>query len=199
MLTVMMSADVFFCLLKMAPRAVSRSSLLNHMAREHSFSIGLPDNIVYCSEFLDTLQDKLDRYANRCFLFTALSFVSRAFSFCSPRFSLQCLYCEKTFRDKTTLKEKSSPPHQRQKPRVRPLLRHQLPGKAQRHTRHTLPRQDKRSSSVEANARPECIVPILKRPSCPVRNWEKRGRSCKAKMTVSWRMMRMSKYPHVAL
>lgn len=134
-----------------------------------------------------------------CFLFTALSFVSRAFSFCSPRFSLQCLYCEKTFRDKTTLKEKSSPPHQRQKPRVRPLLRHQLPGKAQRHTRHTLPRQDKRSSSVEANARPECIVPILKRPSCPVRNWEKRGRSCKAKMTVSWRMMRMSKYPHVAL
>ncbi|XP_006810291.1 zinc finger protein 277-like [Neolamprologus brichardi] len=63
----------------MAPRAVSRSSLLNHMAREHSFSIGLPDNIVYCSEFLDTLQDKLD--------------------------SLQCLYCEKTFRDKTTLKD----------------------------------------------------------------------------------------------
>lgn len=57
----------------------NRSSLLNHMAREHSFSIGLPDNIVYCSEFLDTLQDKLD--------------------------NLQCLYCEKTFRDKTTLKD----------------------------------------------------------------------------------------------
>ncbi|XP_063324113.1 zinc finger protein 277-like isoform X1 [Pelmatolapia mariae] len=57
----------------------NRSSLLNHMAIEHSFSIGLPDNIVYCSEFLDTLQDKLD--------------------------SLQCLYCEKTFRDKTTLKD----------------------------------------------------------------------------------------------
>ncbi|KAF7223978.1 zinc finger protein 277 [Nothobranchius furzeri] len=57
----------------------NRSSLLNHMAREHSFSIGLPDNIVYCDEFLDTLQNKLD--------------------------SLQCLYCEKTFRDKTTLKD----------------------------------------------------------------------------------------------
>ncbi|CAJ1055877.1 LOW QUALITY PROTEIN: zinc finger protein 277 [Xyrichtys novacula] len=57
----------------------NRSSLLNHMAREHSFSIGLPDNIVYCNEFLDTLQNKLDR--------------------------LQCLYCEKTFRDKTTLKD----------------------------------------------------------------------------------------------
>ncbi|XP_069570571.1 zinc finger protein 277 [Brachyistius frenatus] len=57
----------------------NRSSLLNHMAREHSFSIGLPDNIVYSSQFLDTLQDKLD--------------------------NLQCLYCEKTFRDKTTLKD----------------------------------------------------------------------------------------------
>uniref|UniRef100_A0A667Y7K6 Zinc finger protein 277 n=1 Tax=Myripristis murdjan TaxID=586833 RepID=A0A667Y7K6_9TELE len=57
----------------------NRSSLLNHMAREHSFSIGLPDNIVYCNEFLDALQSKLD--------------------------NLQCLYCEKTFRDKTTLKD----------------------------------------------------------------------------------------------
>ncbi|KAJ8002835.1 hypothetical protein DPEC_G00163100 [Dallia pectoralis] len=57
----------------------NRSSLLNHMAREHSFSVGLPDNIVYCIEFLDHLQKKLD--------------------------NLQCLYCEKTFRDKTTLKD----------------------------------------------------------------------------------------------
>uniref|UniRef100_A0A665W035 Zinc finger protein 277 n=1 Tax=Echeneis naucrates TaxID=173247 RepID=A0A665W035_ECHNA len=57
----------------------NRSTLLNHMAREHSFSIGLPDNIVYCTEFLDALQRKLD--------------------------NLQCLYCEKTFRDKTTLKD----------------------------------------------------------------------------------------------
>ncbi|CAN9498817.1 unnamed protein product [Ophioblennius macclurei] len=57
----------------------NRSSILNHMAHEHSFSIGLPDNIVYCHQFLDTLQDKLD--------------------------NLQCLYCEKTFRDKTTLKD----------------------------------------------------------------------------------------------
>lgn len=40
---------------------VSRSSLLNHMAREHSFSVGLPDNIVYCKQFLETLQSKLDR------------------------------------------------------------------------------------------------------------------------------------------
>ncbi|KAG7235910.1 hypothetical protein INR49_001890 [Caranx melampygus] len=39
----------------------NRSSLLNHMAREHSFSIGLPDNIVYCNDFLDALQSKLDK------------------------------------------------------------------------------------------------------------------------------------------
>uniref|UniRef100_F7DEP0 Zinc finger protein 277 n=1 Tax=Ornithorhynchus anatinus TaxID=9258 RepID=F7DEP0_ORNAN len=57
----------------------NRSVLLNHMAREHDFNMGLPDNIVHCREFLATLQEKLD--------------------------SLQCLYCEKTFRDKNTLKD----------------------------------------------------------------------------------------------
>ncbi|ELW65404.1 Zinc finger protein 277 [Tupaia chinensis] len=57
----------------------NRSVLLNHMAREHAFNIGLPDNIVNCNEFLCTLQKKLD--------------------------NLQCLYCEKTFRDKNTLKD----------------------------------------------------------------------------------------------
>ncbi|XP_024418798.2 zinc finger protein 277 isoform X1 [Desmodus rotundus] len=57
----------------------NRSVLLNHMSREHAFNIGLPDNIVHCSEFLHTLQEKLD--------------------------NLQCLYCEKTFRDKTALRD----------------------------------------------------------------------------------------------
>ncbi|XP_016053782.1 PREDICTED: zinc finger protein 277 [Miniopterus natalensis] len=57
----------------------NRSVLLNHMAREHAFNIGLPDNIVNCSEFLCVLQRKLD--------------------------NLQCLYCEKTFRDRNTLKD----------------------------------------------------------------------------------------------
>ncbi|KAB1276515.1 Zinc finger protein 277, partial [Camelus dromedarius] len=57
----------------------NRSVLLNHMAREHAFNIGLPDNIVNCNEFLCILQKKLD--------------------------NLQCLYCEKTFRDKNTLKD----------------------------------------------------------------------------------------------
>ncbi|XP_061532937.1 zinc finger protein 277 isoform X2 [Phycodurus eques] len=59
--------------------AGNRADLLNHMAREHAFSVGLPDNIVYCDELLDTLQSKVD--------------------------NLQCLYCEKTFKDKMTLKD----------------------------------------------------------------------------------------------
>ncbi|XP_061696624.1 zinc finger protein 277 isoform X2 [Syngnathoides biaculeatus] len=59
--------------------AGNRADLLNHMAREHAFGIGLPDNIVYCNELLDTLQSKVD--------------------------NLQCLYCEKTFKDKITLKD----------------------------------------------------------------------------------------------
>ncbi|XP_019398937.1 PREDICTED: zinc finger protein 277 isoform X1 [Crocodylus porosus] len=57
----------------------NRSVLFNHMAREHAFNVGLPDNIVNCNEFLAVLQKKLD--------------------------SLQCLYCERTFRDKNTLKD----------------------------------------------------------------------------------------------
>ncbi|KAM4747743.1 zinc finger protein 277 [Rhinophrynus dorsalis] len=57
----------------------NRSVLFNHMNSEHSFNVGLPDNIVYCNEFLDTLQKKMD--------------------------SLQCFYCEKSFRDKNTLKD----------------------------------------------------------------------------------------------
>ncbi|MEE6480884.1 hypothetical protein FKM82_012698, partial [Ascaphus truei] len=57
----------------------NRSVLFNHMNKEHSFNVGLPDNIVYCNEFVDALHKKMD--------------------------SLQCLYCEKTFRDKNTLKD----------------------------------------------------------------------------------------------
>uniref|UniRef100_A0A8D0C2R0 Zinc finger protein 277 n=1 Tax=Salvator merianae TaxID=96440 RepID=A0A8D0C2R0_SALMN len=57
----------------------NRSVLFNHMAKDHAFNIGLPDNIVSCKEFLDLLQHKVD--------------------------SLQCLYCEKIFRDKNTLKD----------------------------------------------------------------------------------------------
>ncbi|XP_053109841.1 zinc finger protein 277 isoform X3 [Hemicordylus capensis] len=57
----------------------NRSVLLNHMANDHAFNVGLPDNIVNCKGFLEVVQKKLD--------------------------SLQCLYCEKIFRDKNTLKD----------------------------------------------------------------------------------------------
>ncbi|KAK6177340.1 hypothetical protein SNE40_015459 [Patella caerulea] len=57
----------------------NRSEMINHMASDHSFNVGLPDNIVYTNEFLDELQFMLD--------------------------NLKCLYCEKTFKDKTSLKE----------------------------------------------------------------------------------------------
>ncbi|XP_052779243.1 zinc finger protein 277-like [Mya arenaria] len=57
----------------------NRSDLFNHMAEDHSFNVGQPDNLVFTNEFLDILEEKLN--------------------------SLQCLYCEKVFRDKTVLKE----------------------------------------------------------------------------------------------
>jgi len=49
------------------------------MLETHSFNVGQADNLVFVNEFLDTLKQKLD--------------------------NLQCLYCERTFRDHTTLKE----------------------------------------------------------------------------------------------
>ncbi|XP_060079200.1 zinc finger protein 277-like [Ylistrum balloti] len=56
-----------------------RSDLLDHMAHDHGFSIGLTNNLVYIDELLGKLQDKLN--------------------------NLQCLYCERTFRDRAILKE----------------------------------------------------------------------------------------------
>ncbi|XP_033100480.1 zinc finger protein 277-like isoform X2 [Anneissia japonica] len=57
----------------------NRSMLLDHLSHDHSFAIGRSDNLVFVNEFLDKLQEKLEK--------------------------LQCLYCEKTFRDWTTLKD----------------------------------------------------------------------------------------------
>ncbi|ESO90445.1 hypothetical protein LOTGIDRAFT_123167, partial [Lottia gigantea] len=57
----------------------NRSSMINHMATDHNFNIGQPDNIVYSNEFMTELQTMLN--------------------------NLQCLYCEKIFKDKTSLKE----------------------------------------------------------------------------------------------
>ncbi|KAJ8302312.1 hypothetical protein KUTeg_021299 [Tegillarca granosa] len=57
----------------------NRALLFDHMAHDHNFNVGLPDNLVYTDEFLDKLQEKLN--------------------------SLQCLYCEKVFKDRNVLKE----------------------------------------------------------------------------------------------
>lgn len=57
----------------------NRAVLLNHMAHDHNFSVGRPDNLVYVDELLDLLEEKLK--------------------------GLQCLYCERTFKDWQTLKE----------------------------------------------------------------------------------------------
>ncbi|KAI9478839.1 MAG: hypothetical protein EXX96DRAFT_595937 [Benjaminiella poitrasii] len=57
----------------------NRTTLFKHMFSEHNFNIGLPDNLVYVNEFLDTLEGKLSR--------------------------LQCLYCEKTFTSPAVLRK----------------------------------------------------------------------------------------------
>lgn len=79
------------------------------MAREHSFSIGLPDNVVFCEDFLDTLQNKLDKwdvFPHSTIVRVIEEVKAEGQGFInSSVLSLQCLYCEKTFRDKTTLKD----------------------------------------------------------------------------------------------
>ncbi|KAI8356588.1 hypothetical protein EDC96DRAFT_576750 [Choanephora cucurbitarum] len=57
----------------------NRAILFKHMFAEHNFNIGLPDNLVYVSEFLDNLEAKLS--------------------------NLQCLYCEKTFTSPAVLRK----------------------------------------------------------------------------------------------
>ncbi|CAK8688679.1 unnamed protein product [Clavelina lepadiformis] len=57
----------------------NRIILFNHMNEDHNFNIGHPDNIVNVREFMDEIQVKLD--------------------------ALQCLYCEKVFKDRASLRE----------------------------------------------------------------------------------------------
>ncbi|CAH1783503.1 unnamed protein product, partial [Owenia fusiformis] len=57
----------------------SKNELFEHMSEEHGFNIGQPDNIVYADELMDYLHEQL--------------------KLC------KCLYCEKTFKDRVTLKE----------------------------------------------------------------------------------------------
>ena len=53
--------------------------LFNHMAFDHNFSVGQPDNLVFVSRFLDMIEEKLE--------------------------ALLCLHCEKVFKSREVLKE----------------------------------------------------------------------------------------------
>ncbi|XP_054155780.1 zinc finger protein 277-like [Oppia nitens] len=57
----------------------NRSNLFRHLAADHNFNVGHPDNIVNCSQLLDELESRLGR--------------------------LECLYCERTFKSWPILKE----------------------------------------------------------------------------------------------
>ena len=60
-------------------QGVSHSKLFDHMAFEHNFSVGKPDNLVYINDLLDVLEDKLEK--------------------------MVCIYCEKVFKSREVLKE----------------------------------------------------------------------------------------------
>jgi len=55
------------------------ADLFNHMAFDHNFSVGQPDNLVFITQFLELVEKKLE--------------------------SLLCLFCEKTFKSRDVLKE----------------------------------------------------------------------------------------------
>lgn len=57
----------------------NRSVLFDHLSKDHNFSVGHPDNIVYCEQFFNLLETKLNQ--------------------------LKCLYCEKIFKSWAVLKE----------------------------------------------------------------------------------------------
>jgi len=57
----------------------SSSELFDHMAFDHNFSVGQPDNLVFVKEFLDMIESKLEQ--------------------------LLCLHCEKVFKSREVLKE----------------------------------------------------------------------------------------------
>lgn len=57
----------------------TRSTYIEHLFSKHFMQLGKPENLVFIDELIDTVQQKLD--------------------------SLVCLFCEKTFKDRPTLKE----------------------------------------------------------------------------------------------
>ncbi|CAG5136307.1 unnamed protein product, partial [Candidula unifasciata] len=57
----------------------NRAVLFDHLLRDHTFHVGQPDNLVYTDELFDLIQSKLDNQL--------------------------CLFCEKSFKDKASLRE----------------------------------------------------------------------------------------------
>ena len=65
----------------------NRSLVIRHLLDVHGFNLGKPDNLVFVDQFLALLRKKLD--------------------------DCVCLYCERTFRDRLTLKEHVRKKHHR--------------------------------------------------------------------------------------
>ncbi|BFZ10310.1 hypothetical protein BsWGS_13349 [Bradybaena similaris] len=57
----------------------NRAVLFDHLLRDHTFHVGQPDNLVYTDELFDLIQSKLENQL--------------------------CLFCEKSFKDKASLRE----------------------------------------------------------------------------------------------
>jgi len=57
----------------------NRSKLFQHMAKDHAFNVGNPDNIVHAGDFIDMMKSKLDKFT--------------------------CLFCEKEFKEWSILKD----------------------------------------------------------------------------------------------
>ncbi|KAH9505106.1 hypothetical protein Btru_059561 [Bulinus truncatus] len=57
----------------------NRAVLFDHLLRDHTFHMGQPDNLVFTDELFDLIQNKLDNQL--------------------------CLFCEKSFKDKASLRE----------------------------------------------------------------------------------------------
>lgn len=57
----------------------TRSEYITHLSTQHNLQLGKPDNLVYIDELIQTIENKME--------------------------NLQCIYCEKFFKDRNVLKE----------------------------------------------------------------------------------------------
>ena len=74
--TMTFSRGCLFCRLQYSGRL---AGFFDHLAEDHNFGVGRPDNIVFGPEFIDAIEAKLE--------------------------ALRCLFCDGAFRDRATLKE----------------------------------------------------------------------------------------------